>query len=208
MLATMTGIVGALLAALWSFLMASKVAAPRAKRLIVTALTSEGPELQAVRDHLIQPALDAQYAAFTGQTASGGTQIASEVENAVNEALEAFRDEIGPQVANHVTMAINQVKAQETKSLQAQLEELGVPALVEEGKAVLAEQMPPQLLQAQRILGMKVSKRYAAEHPIEAQAIEMGKLYLMQMMQGQLGLGGAAQSVAADGGGFGVRGRI
>jgi len=207
LLATMTGLVGALGAMVWSYLMASRVAAPRAKRLIVEALTHEGPEVVAVRKALIEPALTAQYAAFTAQTAEGGIDIASEVENAINATLGPLEARIGTTVSEHVLMAVNQAKAQETKALQAQLEELGVSAVVDEAKGMLAESLPPQMLQAQRILGMKVSKRYASEHPIEAQALEMGKLYLMQMLQAQ-GLTGEAPARAVattEARGFGVR---
>jgi hypothetical protein len=153
-------------------------------------------------------ALEAQKVAFSAITVPTGDEIASEVESAVNDALGAFRDELGPMMSTHVYQAVQQVKAQETKALQAQLEELGVGAVVDEAKGMLAEQLPPQMLQAQRILGMKVSKKYAAEHPIEAQALEMGKLYLMQMMQGQLGIApgaAATQSIAPATRGFGVR---
>jgi hypothetical protein len=153
-------------------------------------------------------ALEAQKVAFSAITVPTGDEIASEVESAVNDALGAFRDELGPMMSTHVYQAVQQVKAQETKALQAQLEELGVGAVVDEAKGMLAEQLPPQMLQAQRILGMKVSKKYAAEHPIEAQALEMGKLYLMQMMQGQLGIApgaAATQSTAPATRGFGVR---
>jgi hypothetical protein len=206
-LSTISLLIGAGGAMVWSYLMASKVAAPRAKRLIVEALTHEGPEVKAVRAALIEPALTAQYAAFTAQTGGEGLDIASEVINAVNATLGPLEARIGPTVSEHVLMAVNQAKAQETKALQAQLEELGVSAVVDEAKGMLAESLPPQMLQAQRILGMKVSKRYASEHPIEAQALEMGKLYLMQMLQAQ-GLAGEAPARAVastEVRGFGVR---
>ena len=208
MWSVMMALGGAMGAMMWSYLMASKVAAPRAKRLIVDALTTEGPEVQAVRAALIEPALEASYARIDAKLGAEGPDIASEVESAVNDALGAFRDELGPMMSTHVYQAVQQVKAQETKALQAQLEELGVGAVVDEAKGMLAEQLPPQMLQAQRILGMKVSKKYAAEHPIEAQALEMGKMYLMQMMQGQLGIApgaAATQSTAPATRGFGVR---
>ena len=207
LLATMTGIIGAMPAALWSYLMASKVAAPRAKRLIVSALTNEGPELQAVREHLINPALQAHYDAISAKLEPEGLDIASEVESAVNEALGAFRSELGPVVSEHVMMAVNQVKAQETKSLQAQLEQLGIGAVVGEAQDAVAAQLPPQLIQAQRLLSMKVSKKYASEHPLEAQALEAGKLWIMQMLDAQgMMNGGVPKPVAeTETGGFGVR---
>ncbi len=209
LLATMTGVIGAMLAALWSYLMASKVAAPRAKRLIVEALTTDGPEVKAVRAALIQPALDAQYAAFTGQTAAGGTQIASEVENAVNEALGAFNEQLGPTISNHVLMAVNQAKAQETKGLQAQLEQLGMGDVIEEGKAMIMDQLPPGAVAYKRMMESRPSKKWTAEHPFEAQLYEGMKVLFSQYAQGQavLGLGGAqqAQATEAAGKGFGVR---
>lgn len=121
---------------------------------------------------------------------------------------DALSAALGPMVSEHVYQAVNQVKAQETKGLQAQLEALGVEGVVDEAKDMIAQSLPPEMVQAQKILGMKVSKKYASEHPIEAQALEMGKLYLMQMLQGQMGLPSAparSEAVSEAKRGFGVR---
>lgn len=124
---------------------------------------------------------------------------------------DELAEHVGPAIGQYVTMAFNQVKAQETKALQAQLEQLGVGEVIDEAKAMALDQLPPQMVQAQRILGMKVSKKYASEHPIEAQAIEMGKLYIMQMLEGQLGGLGIGPKegsrASAESGGIGVRAR-
>ena len=180
------------------------------RRIEMTSAKVSAQVKTAVADitHRVDSGLEGIETRVDAKLGAEGPDIASEVESAVNDALGAFNEQLGPIISTHVYQAVNQVKAQEAKSLQAQLEELGVPQMVEEGKALVAEQLPPQLMQAQRILQMKVSKKYAAEHPIEAQALEMGKLYLMQFMQGQLGTRGAehgAVTEAAASRGFGVR---
>ena len=208
MFATLTGILGAMLAALWSYLMASKVAAPRAKRLIVEALTTDGPEVQAVRAALIQPALDAQYAAFTGQTAAGGTQIASEVENAVNSALEAFNANLGPMMSNHINMALKQAEAQQSKRVGGFLKELGLEdqmAALEDGVREQAmEALPAQAQVLMEIMQTKIPKSATTSERILMQA---AKVTAAQLLQGGMAaqLGQPAGAVSELGKGFGVR---
>ena len=120
--------------------------------------------------------------------------------------LEAF----GNDMMQRIEMFWRNERAQETKRLQEQMAELNIPGVTEEAKAMMLEQLPAQALQAQKLLKMKVSKRYAEEHPLEAQAIEFGKLFLMNQLEGaspfgMIPTGGGAESTGVSSGKFGVR---
>lgn len=204
LLAVMTGLIGAIGAMIWSFLMASKIAAPRAaaksKLLLVNILTGATPEdqeiLERVRGSLVRPEVEKVLGAV------------SDVPKELEIDSDALSEALAPLIEERVFRAFNQVKAQEARGLQKQLEELGLDSVVDEAKGVIAEQLPPEMVQAQRLLNMKVSKRYASEHPVEAQALEFGKLYVMQYLQGLMPQNGAAttsKAVSASSNGFGVR---
>ena len=119
--------------------------------------------------------------------------------------LEAF----GNDMMGRIEMFWRNERAQETKRLQEQLAELNIPGVTEEAKQMMLQQLPAQALQAQKLLKMKVSKRYAEEHPLEAQAIEFGKLFLMNQLEGASPFGfaptGGGESPGVSSGKFGVR---
>ena len=119
--------------------------------------------------------------------------------------LEAF----GNDMMGRIEMFWRNERAQETKRLQEQMAELNIPGVTEEAKQMMLQQLPAQALQAQKLLKMKVSKRYAEEHPLEAQVIEFGKLFLMNQLEGASPFGmiptGGGESTGVSSGKFGVR---
>jgi len=206
-LAVATGLVGATGAMIWSYLMASKVAAPRAKRLIVEALTTEGAELKAVREHLINPALEATETRFNEQTASNGDEIAESIESALNARLEAFSNELGPTVSQHVMMAFRQVEAQQAKRTGEFLKQMGIDeqleGLEEEVRQEAMAQMGPQAQIAMEILNTKIPKKASI---IEKTIMQFAKAQAAQLVQGNM-MGADTTHVEAPSTsrGFGVR---
>ena len=207
LLATMTGLIGALAAATWSYLMASKVAAPRAKRMIVDALTREGPELVAVREHLIQPALDAQKQAFTAIPMPTAMQIASEVENAVKANLgalsidtEALAQAIGPQISTHVNMALKQMEAQQSKRVGQFLKDAGLEDQLEGMTEAMKEEALAQAGPGAQFLAEIMAAKIPKNATVAEKAwLTISKAAAVQMAQnGMMGIqlpGQASQAV-------------
>ena len=210
LLATMTGLIGALAAATWSYLMASKVAAPRAKRMIVDALTHEGPELVAVREHLIQPALDAQRAVAATQTAAGQAAIAAELERIVKANLGALSidagalaEAIGPQVSTHINMALKQAEAQQGKRIGAFLKDMGLDEQLGELEAGAREQamaaLPAQAQVLMEIMNTKIPKSATTSERVLMQA---AKVTAAQLLQGGMANIMPGQASASAGTGY------
>ena len=192
-LASAMALVGATGAMIWSYLMASKVAAPRAKRLIVDALTTEGEELKAVRTALIDPALAAsrdeiaREVAVMKQTLADLPRIDPEdLSLDYDEMGEGLRPIIGPMVSEHVTMAVNQFKAQETKALQDALNAAGLDEAVEgmgaEAQQAMLQQMNLGQQAAMKIMSMKPSKKWEKDHPFGVVGFETFKAAQMQVL--------------------------
>ena len=208
MLATATGVIGATAAAVWSYLMASRVAAPRAKRLIVEALTSDGPEVNAVREALITPALNASYERIDARTASGAHDVALEVERAVNASYEAFSNEIGPLVSRHIDMALKQAEAQQSKRVGMFLKEMGVDqqleALEEGVREEALQAMGPTAQIAAEIMSTKIPKKASM---VERTIMQFAKAQAASMLSGQVPgqAAGVVESSRPAGSGIGVR---
>ena len=124
------------------------------------------------------------------------------------EMAENLKPVLGPMVSEHVGMAINQAKAQETKSLQAQLETLGLDEVIGEAKEQVLAQLPPEALAYKRMMDSRPSKKWSNEHPIETQLYEGMKILFSQYAQGQGLLPGGREAAAEArpvSTGFGVR---
>lgn len=204
MLAVATGLIGAAGAMVWSFLMASKVAAPRAAQksrlLLVNILTGASTEdkaiLETIRGTLIRPEIE---------------RLTEDMPKLDPDDLAIDYDEIatrvGPVVSSHMEMAFRQVEAQQAKRTGEFLKEMGIDehlAGVEESlreEALMAA--GPQAQALMEILNMKIPKKASV---IEKVVMQTAKAQAAQLLQGGIGLEKAApaESVSRSSG-FGVR---
>ena len=104
----------------------------------------------------------------------------------------ALMEQLGPSITEHVTMAVLQFKAQETKELQKLLEEAGLDGAVEQMGAEAQAAMLAQLNLGQRaaakILSVEPSKKWIKEHPYGAMGLDVFKssqLEVLAALQGQ-----------------------
>ena len=185
MLAAATGVIGATLAAIWSFLMAAKVAAPRAakksKLLLVNILTGATPEDQAIlgtiQEKLIRPEVERMSAAMPKLD-----------EEALAIDYDEIAEAVGPIVTKHMEMAFRQVEAQQAKRTQQFLNEMGVDDKLKDLEGAAREQAMAQMgiegQIAMEILEMKVNKKASV---VEKLVLQKAKLEAAKMIQGSMG---------------------
>ena len=181
MWSVMMALGGATGAMIWSYAMARFVAAPRAKKMIVESLTTEGPELVAVREHLIQPALDAQKGVFPEITVPSAEDIASAVEQAVNANL-------GPQISTHVNMALKQMEAQQSKRVGQFLKDTGLDEQLE----ALEDGVKAEALAQAGPMAQFVAEVMAAKIPKNATTAEKAWLTISKAAAAQMAQSGMA----------------
>ena len=104
----------------------------------------------------------------------------------------ALMEQLGPSITEHVTMAVLQFKAQETKELQSLLEQAGLDGAVEqmgaEAQAAMLSQLNLGQRAAARIMGATPSKAWIKEHPYGAAGLDVFKssqMDVLAMLQGQ-----------------------
>ena len=146
-----------------------------------------------------QKRIDTTRHAIEEQVAAAVTDISNQVESKLGEGAAIDTGAITATVASEIKQFLLTEKQEQARDLQRQLQEAGLEEMVNEAQGALAAQIPPSMVQAQKALNFKVSKKYAAENPIAAYALELGKLGLAQMLesQGAFGefLGGAIENV-------------
>ena len=200
LLATATGLIGAVGAMIWSFLMASKVAAPRAaqkSRLllvnILTGATEEDREiLDKVRGSLVRPEVE---------------RVLAEIPDFEVPEFAIDYDALGSAVGKHVEMQFRQVEAQKAKLTGQFLKDMGIDeALGDMEEAAREEAMAalgPQAQIAMEILNTKIPKKASL---VEKTVMQFAKAQAAQLIQGQMpGQAAQAAPVEAPARGFGVR---
>ena len=200
MVASLTGIIGAILAATWSFLMAAKVAAPRAasksKLLLVGILTGESEEdkriLGTIQERLIRPEVEKLTA-----TLPKFDEESLAIDYA--EMAEELKPIIGPIVSEHMQMAFRQVEAQQAKRTGEFLKNMGVDEQLKGMEAGMREEalaeLGPQAAIMMEILETKIPKKASV---VEKLIMQSAKAQAAKMLQGMAGATqGAAQVVSA-----------
>lgn len=76
-------------------------------------------------------ALEAQKGTFSAITIPTPDDIASAVEDALNEKLDAFSASLGPMMSNHIGMALKQAEAQQSKRVGQFLQSAGLDEQLE-----------------------------------------------------------------------------
>ena len=209
LLAVATGLIGATGAMIWSYLMASKVAAPRAaakSRLllvnILTGATEEDKEiLESVRANLVRPEVERV-------TAELEAKIAEIPDPQDIEIPEIDYEGIAQLVGKHVEMQFRQVEAQQAKRTGEFLRSMGIDEALGELEAGAREEalqaLGPQAQVAMEILNTKIPKKASL---IEKTVMQFAKAQAAQLVQGQMG--GIAQEAPREpvsaNRGFGVR---
>lgn len=208
MLAALTGIVGAALAAIWSFLMAAKVAAPRAatrsKLLLVNILTGATKEdkeiLETIRGSLVRPEVERL---MTGMQENAEMEITipdDQIDALASKMYAMFQGERGN--------AMRQMQ-KELEPFTGPINELA-EGLMEGARAAQS----PSDIALMRLLNIELSPAFKKKNPQLAFMIESGKVTLAQLAEiaRQSGLaekmqGGSASEVpiSSGRGSFGVR---
>ena len=145
-----------------------------------------------------QRRIDVTRHAIEQQVAAAVTDISNQVETKLGEGAAIDTGAITATVASEIKQFLLTEKQEQAREIQAQLQNAGIEEMMDEAKGQLAAQVPMSMVQAQKAINFKVSKKYAAENPIAAYALELGKLGLAQMLesQGAFGefLGGAIEN--------------
>ena len=199
--ASLTGILGAMLAALWSFLMAAKVAAPRAaaksKILITNILTGKTAEdreiLEKIRVNLVRPEVE---------------KLSAEMPEMPEIEIDAER------VIEGIWSRMCVEKGVAVRQMQEQLGEFKGPLSELAGSIMndARQATGPTDIALMRLLNVEVTPKFAKTHPELAMLIESGKVTLAQLVElaRQTGFlnregGGQMEGVQPGSSGFGVR---
>ena len=119
------------------------------------------------------------------QVANAIKDIKGQIDERLGDVPDIDQDAFAEQIRENVIMAIKSEQANLVKSTQAQLESMGLPAVLEEQKDLIMQQIPQSAQALQKLANWKVSKRFKEEHELEAFGLELAKAQLLSMIQGQ-----------------------
>lgn len=170
LLAALTGIIGAILAAIWSFLMAAKVAAPRAaaksKALIIGILTGETKEdqmiLESIRASLVRPEIE--------------KMMASPPEFEID--ADAMADRLYAKIQGEKGTAMKALQEELQNKFDGPLNELSESLM--DGARMAQSPMDIALM---RLLNVELTPKFKKMYPDKAMLIESGKVTIAQLAE-------------------------
>jgi len=194
MLALATGLVGAFGAMVWSYLMASRVAAPRAKRLIVESLRGDTEEARAVRECLVERPLEHAFkrvdllaeriSAVEGMqdTLEGMNDALRDFTEVVNNIPKFDKEELADELSDHLRMLLKEresIQAQRTAEVLAEIEPQ-FKQLDKEMQAELVGRMDAISQVAYEIMQAKIPK---GAGPVTAMLLRQAKILAAQQLE-------------------------
>ena len=199
MLATLTALIGASGAMVWSFLMAAKVAAPKAavksRLLLVSILTGATPEdeaiLETIKGKLIRPEISAAMADM-------------KVELPPLD-LESLVEPLGQRMNATLDMKIKSMNAEQANAVRRFLKDQGVSLGKAETEAeqIMLSQLTDQQLALRKFATMKIPPTIKRDHPDWAALITEVRPLAVELIQRRV-VGQDTVSVESTGG-IGVR---
>ena len=208
MMAAATGIIGAIGAMIWSFLMASKVAAPRAAKksrlLLVNILTGATDEdkriLETIRGTLVRPEVERMRASMPSIDEEA---LAIDYEELAKELDGVMR----PMVAEEISKVVMQQQAQSAKVTGEFLKQMDLDGHLEgleaEARQAVLDQAGPQAQVLAELADIKIPKRASAVHKA---FLNMVKAQALGMVQAQMPGASAPVEAPVEGNrGIGVR---
>ena len=169
LLAALTGIIGAIGAMVWSFLMASKIAAPRAaeksKLLLVSILTGATPEdkeiLERVQNSLVRPV--------------------------VTEAFNQLGEQLPDSIAEHVDMHFKAFQSAEAKNMGKLIEELNLEGISKEMQEEAIQRLSLGQRATMKVMTLKIPKATREAHPLSSALFDSSRAEIAQGIAAILG---------------------
>ncbi len=184
-------ILGAVIAAAWSFLMAYFVAGPRAKRLMIGTLrgdTKEDKEIVLeIREQLVRPELISMRTTLPEMPDLEPIKAEiQELKESIPEVdfselegkIDSFKEELPSLLGRQFEMHMKNLEAQEAKKMKSMLDDMDFDGVIEEKKADIVSKLSKKQKLGLRLMKFKIPKSYKDESPMGHALLEEGRLIL------------------------------